>query len=277
MSLEDKQEKQQEYDSKFSQLVNMKSNRDGLLNNVAAAATFLEKERTLADTVSAFSSLYSERSKIIKDEWYYADQDLKIKVLKTEHDINKDKESSIKNASGENSIITTIPTPTDGNIDDIEKTIDTEIDKFSAKVDTNLLSYREALKTEAANGNKEASDLLKEYNTKLKTKKAGQTDDDIFQSVVSTIGSGSGVAIIGNRNFVSEIKEDREKLQILLEGKKKAMEEGMASHVDATLNNKETFKAFYDNPNTKMLWYNNGKLSSASVRDVLISKGMTHV
>lgn len=253
----------------------LEKNKDYLISSPSAAATYLEKERVLTNAQDAFGSLYSENSKIVKDEVYFAQQDLNLKKLKLQYDIEKDKKTAGVDASAPNAVVNVLPTTTEDTIPEIESFIDKSVDTYNKSINTDLATYRNALKNEASKGNQGAISLIAEYNKKLATKAQSETEDDVFGKVVSTIDYNDANAIIGNRNYVADIKNNKERLSLLLEGKKQAIEEGKISHVDATLNTPETFKAFNDNPNTKMLWYgSDNKLRPYAVKDVLKASGL---
>lgn len=253
----------------------LEKNRDSLLENPQAAATFIERERVLSNAQDAFGSLYSENSKIVKDEVYFAQQDLNLKRLKFEYDVEKDKKANTTDLSAPNALINTLPIPLEGSIDDIETFIDKSVETYNVSVNSDLIAYRSALESESAKGNSGASRLMEEYQRKLLTRKSGETNEDVFASVVSTIDYNDSNAIIGNKNYVADIKNNKEKLSLLLEGKNKAVENARINHVDTTINTDETFKAFYNNPETKMLWNgSNGRQQAFSVKDVLISNGL---
>lgn len=264
ISPEDRSKKQADLDSYTTEKTRLVKDKDFLLTNTEAAATYLEKEKVLSSAVSAFGQLYSKTDKLVKDDLYFAQQDLNIKQLKLQHEI--DKETKSKEPS---TIVTTRPTTLE-EIPKIEAFVDESIDRYSTSMQGSLQEYKSALEAEAKKGNTSASKLLDEYQKRLATKKSDQTDEDVFSSVVSSIGYDSNLAIIGNKNYVAQIKEDKDKLSILLEGKQVANQQGLATHIDATINSKEGFKAFYDNPDTKMLW----KGRPVPVKDVLISSGL---
>lgn len=266
LSEEDRVTYQNTLNSLTDEKTRLEKEKDTLLNSPEAAATYIEKERVLTGAIQSFSSLYSETTKVVKDEVYFAQQDLNLKRLKLQFDMDKEKKTEASVAP----IITTIPTTTENNIPEIESFVDTSISKYSTNVDNSLAEYKAALQSEADKGNAGAKNLLKEYESKLATKSPGQTDNDIFSSVVSSVDYNSDVAIIGNKNYVAQIKDDKDKLSILLEGKDTARQQGMISHIDATINSKEGLKAFFDNPDTKMMF----KGKAYSVRNLLMSEGV---
>lgn len=266
---------QSELDGIGNQKSVLEKNRDSLMSSPQAAATFIEKERVLSNAQDAFGSLYSENSKVVKDEIYFAQQDLNLKRLKFEYDVEKDRKSAATDSSAPNAVINTLPTPLEGSIEDIETFIDKSVETYSTNVNADLMAYRNALQTESSKGNAGASRLMQEYQKKLLTKKPGESDEDVFASVVSTIDYNDSNAIIGNRNYVADIKNNKEKLNLLLEGKNKAVENAKMNHIDLTINTDDTFQAFYNNPETKMLWNgSNGRQQAFSIKDVLISNGL---
>ena len=243
--------------------------KSDLLKDPAAAATYLERQKLISNTTEAFGSLYSETTQYVKDDYWFATEDLNIKKLTLQHTIDKDNKTL--NLSSDNTIINTLPTNTEGSIPEIESFIDKTVTDLNTKVNTNLQSYRSALEA-AAPTNPEAKKVMDAYTAQLKIKKSGQTDEEIFGQVVNSLPYNHGAAILNKIPYLANIKEDKEKVGLILDAKTQAESSAVNSHIDKTINSAEGIKAFYDNPNTKMLWTSvDGKQRAIPVKDVMKS------
>lgn len=263
---------QRDLDTVSKNYTSFTKQRDYLLKNPEAAATYLEKQKLIADTTEAFGGLYSETTQYVKDDYWFAKEDLNIKKLTLQHTIDKDNKAA--GLSAANTIVNTLQTTTENNIPEIESYIDKTVVDLTTKVNTDLKSYKSALEL-AAPTNPEAKKVLDAYNAQLKLKKPNQTEDDVFSQVVSTLPYNHGAAILNKVPYLANIKENKEKANLILEARSQAESKALNDHIDMTINSEEGLKAFNNNPDTKMLWEGaNGSQRAFSVRDVLLANGI---
>jgi len=266
----------QKYSSERETLTANKStlqkNLEAYTKNPKLASTYIQQERVFNDVVERFAPLYSTSQKYVKDDIYWAQKNYQLDSAKFEYEQQKDAAKNQQTLDGGNSIVvSSLGADTTIDVGTAEAEIDNTISTINTSLDTTLQAYKSALDTESRNGNKSATDILNIYNKRLSSKQAGQSDMDIFRAVVTeTDSTNDALAIIGDVNYKANIRALTDDLDLYTTGRKKAVEGARISHIDTTLNNQETFKAFYDNPETKMLWM--GK--ATPVKDVLIAAGL---
>lgn len=280
LSSKDRISFQSQIDNSVNNKKNLQKNLDYLKSNPRAAATYLEQEKVYSNITNRFSGLYTENQKVVKDEVYWANKNYELDQNK--HLLNvaefqyKQAQDALKNQeslTGGSSLITL----TEGldteelDVQTVEQEIDSTIGGISAQLDTELNQYKASIADLASKGNLDAKELLQIYDNKLKNRKPGQTESDIFRAtVLETDSTNDNLSIIGNKNYKATIRALTDDLDLYTTGRVNAEKGAKTSHIDATINNAETFKAYYDNPQTKMLWQGR----AVPVKDVLIAQGL---
>jgi hypothetical protein len=271
-----KEQKEKEKEALNNQIANFKKNKPVLIANKIAAATYLEQESFLDKSVAKFAPLYTQSTEYKADDNFWkkradmrAEAAQEIELAKFQY--TKDKDRGLISGAGE-FISGKVPTVGEENIDqeaEIDKTIKTLSDNLNASTN----AYKSKIEDLANEGNSEAKVVLSEYQKNIK---AGKDEEVAFQNaVLSKVSTNSGIAIINNKNYRAEIKDLAGKRDTYLIGRAEAIKKGTSEHINKTLNNQETFSAFFNNPNTKMLWVGkSGKEGAFSVKDVLINNGL---
>lgn len=257
-----------------TQIQNLENNKTNIRKNIdtykkdpEAAATFIEKERVLSGAVSTFKNFYSEDISYSANEAYYKEQNLALERAKFDYERSKD----LGVASGIGEAYTTVtPTEYPEEVQSYQESIDTQISQVSADTKNVRDSYINALETEASKGNKEAANFLTEYNNLKKSNKEGLSDEVVFDNLIASTTYKDKLNILGDTNFRYNLKESKDRETLLMKGLQEAKSKGISAHVDSTINSKEGLKAFYNNPDTKMMF--NGK--AYSVRNLLITNGV---
>lgn len=280
-----KEQNQLELKQLEQEAINLKTNKKALLSNIPLAATFLEQENFADSMTNKFGSLYEEFvSGYGIDDNYYKKIDEQRAEANYQLELEKFKYTKAKDSGelqGTSSFITAdIATPTESSIKQ-EEEIDATIKTLNEDLDATSTIYKTKLEAIAANGTKSQRDqaniILNEYKAGIK---AGKSIQEAFQTAVIKKADSNSEVVFGedsegNRiNYLDKIRDTASRRDTYLLGRAEAIKRGTAEHVDSTINSKEGLKAFYDNPNTKMLWYSSGKPVAASVRDVLISKNI---
>lgn len=271
-----KEKKNKEKDDLSAQVSSFKKNKDVLMANKVAAATYLEQENFLDKSVAKFAPLYTQSTEYKADDIFWkkradmrAEASQEIELAKFEYTKNKDK--GLISGAGE-FISGKVPTVGEENIDQ-EAEIDKTISTLSENLKAVTTPYKSKIEELAGQGNAEAKVVIAEYQKNIK---AGKSEEEAFQNaVLSKVSTNSGIAILDNKNYRADIKEISGKRDTYLIGRAEAIKKGTSEHINKTLNNQETFSAFFNNPNTKMLWVGkSGKEGAFSVRDVLINNGL---
>jgi len=249
------------------------------MNDKKQAATYLEKERTVENAVKTFGGLYVESITWKKDDAFWEKQNYDLKRAEFEYKIEKDKQEESKKNPTSDVLVSNIPLTENEmpDIDSIETKVDEEINKYKGVYDTTLAEYKTQIETLAKQGNKEAKAVMDLYKQNLKTK---EDQDAFYLAIKSQIQTNSGLRILENRdgvptNYMSIIDDNFNKYKKLTTAKVEATKEAKTEHINATLNNDETFSAFYNNPNTKMMWRTpQGKETAIPVYKVLQANGL---
>lgn len=261
-------------DTDIQQLENskasIKKNIDFYKKSPEAAATFIEKEKVLSGAVQTFQNFYAEDISYSADTAYFQQQNLTLSQAKFKYQVEKDNQATQAGGVGE-AFTTVVPTDSPDDPESYQKSIDNQISEASAITNIVRDNYVLALENEVSKGNKEASNFLAEYDKLKSNKKKGETDEDVFDNLIASTTYKDKLNILGDTNFRYNLKEAQDKERLLLNGLQEAEKKGIAAQVDSTVNSKEGLKAFYDNPDTKMLWEGSkGNTKAFSVRDVLI-------
>jgi hypothetical protein len=258
------------------------TNKERLSSDVNLAATFLEKERFAGAMTNKFGGLYEEfTSDYSIDENFYKKQDVLLDRAKYQLDLDKFKYEQIKDGAsggGGQLLVGDIITPTESSINQ-EQEIDNTIKTFSESLDATSNAYKNQLDDLAIHGSKEqknqANVILNEYKANIKK---GKTEQEAFQSAVIQKSNNNSSIIYGEDsegnkiNYLDKIRDLSNKKNTYIIGRAKAIEKGTIEHIDSTINSQEGLKAFYDNPDTKMIWHDaSGKEGVYSVRDVLMA------
>src|SRR5690606_33568313 len=130
--------------------------------------------------------------------------------------------------------------------------------------------------TQLSRTNKQAKQIIDEYNERLKNRQQGQSDLDIFRELITERGNSlpSNLTTFkegdNDVNYLDEIKIASEKYNDRLDAYGTFKREYDREYDESTLNNERTLKAFHSNPNTKMLW--NGR--AVPVHQLLKDRGI---
>jgi hypothetical protein len=280
LSEKDKKEAKTQFDYYDNAVTSLTKNKSILLGNKEAAATYLEQNKLIDNAVSIYSTVYNQSSVYKVDEIYQnkienSRADARLRLEYDKFDYTKKKDSGQLEA--ENLIVSPKAAPKD-DIENLEGEIDKQINTYSEVLNTETAEYKiridNLLKADPTNKDAKAWNSL--YS---KNKAKGQNDVDAIRNAMQMTNGDSSVIVLNDangvpKNYRRSILNVSGKYDTYTIGRSEAIEKGTAEHVEATLNNQETFSAFFNNPNTKMTWYKNGKPSSAPVKDVLISKGI---
>lgn len=261
----DKKIIQDKIDALTNSNAELAKNLTTLKSNPEQAATYIEQERLFSGVENTFKDFYSKSVSYSADESYYKQQNLLIDQAKLQLELAK------TTGSGEAYTKTNISEyPGDDSYESYQKNVDDQLTSLGTQTDSIRNSYVNALRKEASNGNQDASNFIREYDIALANKEQSKTDESIFDDLLASTKYKSTLNILGDRNYRQEIMDAKNKEQILLDGYSNAVKLGLEQHIDATINSKEGLKAFYDNPDTKMLY--NGK--AVSVKSLLQSNGI---
>lgn len=256
---------------------------DEIKTDKKSAMTYAFKEGFLNNMVSKFSPLYTESVEYSADEswWKRANYNLDIakfdfEKTKFSYTVEKDRQEK---EQAETAGIQTITNPTiiESDVESDEKQVETKIAEIGTALDTDLSVYKTELETLAEQGDEQAKSLLSKYENNLKNKKTSQSDLDVFRSTIldGTMNENNPVAIIGNRNYFADIKNKTFQYETYLSGYKKAKDTGQLEHIKTTLDTQETFSAFFNNKNTKMMAKGkDGKERAFPVYKVLQANGL---
>jgi hypothetical protein len=256
------------------------TNKEKLTSNISLAATFLEKERFAGTMVNKFGGLYEEFvSGYGVDESFYKKQDVLLARAKYQLDLDEFKYKQSKDgAYGGQLLVGDIITPTESSINQ-EQEIDNTVKVLSDSLNSTSLAYKNQLENFVSTGSKDQKDqatvILNKYRENLKS---GKNEQDAFQAAVIQESDNNSNIIYGEDsdgnkiNYLDKIRDLSNKKNTYILGRSKAIEQGTIEHIDNTINSEEGLKAFYNNPDTKMLWHSaSGKEGAYSVRDVLIA------
>jgi hypothetical protein len=281
LSDKDKAEAKAEFKYYNSNVTNLNKNKKMLLEDKESAATYLERNRLIDNATSTYAQVYNKSEVFKVDEIYQnrisnARADAALQLEKDKFTYTKDKDAGKFEAN--NLIVAPKPTPKD-DIENIEGIIDTQIKVFgdSLNKETNQfkLHIDNVLKTSP--NNEDAKEFMAHYNENIKK---GQTPTDAIRNATQIIPSSSSILISEDqdgtpKNYRRSILDISGKYDTYVVGRAEAIKVGTAQHIEETLNNSTTFKAFFDNPETKMMWYGkNGKEGAFSVKEVLINNGL---
>jgi hypothetical protein len=263
--------------------INLKTNKTTLLSNIPLAATFLEQENFADTMTSKFGNLYKEYV-----SGYGIDDNYHKKIYEQRAEANyqleadKFKYQKAKDTGGlqgTSSFITAdIVTPTESSINQ-EDEIDSTIKTLNDNLDSVSTDYKNKLEDIAIKGTKSQRDqanvILNKYKSEVKL---GKSEQEAFQTAVIQKADGNSEIIFGEDgegnkiNYLDRIRDISNRRDTYLLGRAEAIKKGTVEHIDSTINSKEGLKAFYNNPDTKMMWHStSGKEGAYSVRDVLIA------
>lgn len=262
-----------------------KKNKEVLTQDIATAATFLQKESVLDNVVNRFSPLYTESKVYKKDEPYFAirsdrREEAKLLIDQENLQISRDKlklEKDIATGkfSAENAIIVPKPT-TDMEDVDVESDINKTVVGLSTEINAVSMSFKNRITELAGQGDKEAKTVLDDYNKYLKQ---GKSENEAFTlAVESNVDSGWDLASERDSNgnyFYQNLTDKVQKRDTYIFGKAELDKKAEEEHFTKTVDNQATFSAFYNNPNTKMLWQDTkGNPTSVSIAKILIDNGI---
>ena len=235
------------------------------------AATYLQREKVVNGFVDMYSPLYTESVSYDTDKLYWDRANYDLNVKKFEFEQDKEKQKGIEGLQ----TITTA-TPTVDEIGSVINQFDTTTTEIKTGLDGTLSVYKSEIERLANSGDKDAKNLLAQYNTKLKTKGTGITDLDVFRETVlgNVTNKDSSLAVIqtenGIINFLADVKAGTDNYKARLDAKAEYIKERDSEHILNTLDNQSTFSAFNSNSDTKMLF--NGR--AVSVAQVLKQRGL---
>jgi len=250
------------------------------LSSVKQAASYVEKERTVENAVKTFGGLHVQSTSWKKNDVFWEQRNYELKQAELKYQIEKDaKAEKVKQAGVSDLIVSNLPLTSEEmpDIDNLESKVDAEATIYQTSYDTTLKEYRTKIEDLSKKGDKEAIAVMALYKENLKT----QTEADaFFNAAQKQIQTNSGLRILENKdgvptNYMSLISDSRNKYKKLIEAKVQASEEAEKQHTDSTINTDETFSAFYNNPNTKMMWKDvNGVEKAMPVYKVLQANGL---
>ena len=234
---------------------NIVKNLDYLSKSPEAAATYLEKQKVINNTVNRFSSLYTESATTVKDDAYWAEKNYALDAAKFQYSQTKDTKKQQDELTGGDGVSGISRGLDLEGTESYEKQIDSQITQSFGELEGTLNSYRNALEVKARSGDSTAQEILNTYKKRLGTKTAGQTDNDVFRATVTqAFGTNSELSIIEGVNYAAQIKRTVDDIDLYTTGKENAIKNAKDQHIDNTLNTQEVFSAFNNNKNTKMLW-----------------------
>jgi hypothetical protein len=234
-------------------------------SNPKAAATFMQREAVINNTVARFSPLFTESISTKKDEYYWAKKNYELKLAECER---KTYEGQIGDV-----IQTSLGAVTEEDLPAIEKAIDTQFNELSETINKAATGIKYQLEQEAQAGNPEAKAQLDLLNKKIKAKTADQTELDVIKEFVADTNYTNNPLLLldDNGNDLRATMNDAiEQYTLYDQGLKMARKKALDRHVDKTLNTEEYFEAVNSNENTKMLW--NGR--AVPVHEVLKREGL---
>lgn len=280
ISTSDKKNAQDQYNYYTSLVTNLDKNKGILLENPNSAATYLQQQKVVDGAVARYSTVYNQSSVFKVDEVYQnkldnarKDAELQLKYTEFEH---KQKTASGQ-VEAQNLIVAPKPTEHE-DIPSMESKIDEQVASYGKQLTSETTEYKNKIQSllKEEPSNKDAGTWMSLYN---QNKKKGLSEVDAIRNAVQQTNGSSSILVFNDsngtpKNYRRSILDVSGKYDTYSIGRADAINKGTEEHVDLTLNNQKTFTAFYDNPNTTMLWYKNGKLASAPVKDVLISRGL---
>jgi len=269
----DKKHATEQYSYYDSQVTNLGKNKEILLKNPASAATYLQQHRVVDNAVAKYSTVYDKSEMYKVDELYQnkidnARKDAQLKLEYDKFDYTKKKDSG--QVEAENLIVAPKATEHE-DIDSMESKIDAQISTYGTQLTNETSDYKSKIQTLLKNepSNKEANAWMALYNQNIKK---GQNETDAVRNALQQTNGDSSILVFPDssgtpKNYRRSILDVSGKYDTYTIGRAQAIDKGAEDHIKSTLDNKETFKAFFDNPDTKMSWYSNGKPASASVKD----------
>lgn len=272
----EKQKYQNYIDKLQEEKINIEKNIEVLTKNPKAASTFLEKQKIINNTTAKFAPLYTQSESILKDEVYWARMNYNLDLAK-EQRLLREAQSKLAEDSG--SFFSQVPIGTgelEPTLEDIETTIDNQIEQTSEELDNTFRQYRTALEREALSGNQQAKEQWNSLNSKLQSKDPTQSETAIIQEFVLANNSNTDTLVLRNENGENLKAKTRslvQKLDLETKGYNLAKKQAKDRHIDKTLNSTEMFKFFndpYKGKNATMLW--EGK--AIPVHQVLKSTGL---
>lgn len=261
-----------EWNSKLNNIVSQENAVKNYTTDVRSAATFLERENVIGGVVGTYSPLYSESNTI---NWQEKNYNLQVEKFKYQMDKDARTEAKEQVLLNQGTQTITDPTITEMSREGIISEFDKGTTEIKQTVDNYTTQYKSRL-TQLASTNKDAAEIVAEYNNRIKNKQAGQTDLDVFRDIITERGGSLDSSLttfkVGDEsiNYVDEIKSSVRKYSDRMNAYNKFKEEDDREYTATTLDSDSTLKAFNSNPNTKMLW--NGV--ATPVHQVLKQRGI---
>lgn len=247
---------------------NIEKNLERLTADPREAATFMQMESVINNTVAKFSPLFTESISYKKDDYYWAKKSYDLKLAESQRKASQDYTSQIGGI-----IQTSLGAVTEDDLPAIEKAIDTQFNELSQTINKAATSIKYQLEQEAQAGDPEAIAQLDQLNKKLKAKTADQTELDVIKEFVADTNYTNNPLLLLDENgndLRGTLNDAIEQYTLYDEGLKMATKKAVDRHVDKTLNTEEYFEAVNSNKNTKMLW--NGR--AVPVHEVLKKEGL---
>lgn len=256
------------------------------------ATIFLQKKEAINGTVLKWGNLYSEGIEYKVDEAYennrafsLKEKEFQLETSKFEYTQAKDvldreaKEGGESDVTGKGRLQTiTGKTITDKDLPSIEAQMDAKIAKGKEALTPISSGYKAKLEeisigtTPAA---KEAKNVLDAYKINLKSKKANESDLDVFnRTVLGRVKYGSSIAIIDSTPYLSNLRGAYDSYDRDVTARTVSISTREKEHVANTIDNDTTYSQYFSEKGTKMLWYANGKPTAAPVYKVLQSVGL---
>lgn len=231
---------------------NIEKNLQTLVGDPRSAATFMQRESVINNTVAKFSPLFTESISYKKDDYYWAKKNYELKLAESQRKAAADYEDQVGGV-----IQTSLGAVTEEDLPAIEKAIDTQFNELSQTINKTTTAIKYQLEQEAQTGNPEAKAQLDLLNKKIKAKTADQTESDVIKEFVADTNYTNNPLLLLDDNgndLRATLNDAVEQYTLYHQGLKMATKKAMDRQVDKTLNTDKYFEAVNSNKNTKMLW-----------------------
>lgn len=277
---------------KLSQAKSSQRKAEYALSSPKIATTLFQEEATMNEAVMKWGSIYSVNREYKVDEVYENERSFNLKQMEYDLKVSEfkykvqkdatdkaDKEDADGSVTGKGRVQTiTGKTITDKDLPSIEAQMDEKITKGLEALTPISAGYKSKLE-EIAGGNtalaKDAKIIMDAYKVNLKSKGKNETDLDVFnRTALGKITYGSSLAIIDSNPYLAKLRDAYDSYERDVKVKTVSVKTKEREHVQNTIDNAETYAQYFDEKDTKMMWYANGKPTAAPVYKVLQSVGL---
>ena len=281
-----------DWNLKLSQAKSSQRKAEYALSSPKIATTLFQEEATMNEAVMKWGSIYSVGREFKVDEAYENDRSFNLKQMEYDLKVSEfkykvqkdatdkaDKEDTDGSVTGKGRLQTiTGKTITDKDLPSIEAQMDEKITKGLEALTPISAGYKSKLE-EIAGGNtalaKDAKIIMDAYKINLKSKGKNETDLDVFnRTALGKITYGSPLAIIDSTPYLAKLRDVYDSYERDVKVKTVSVKTKEKEHVQNTIDNAETYAQYFDEKDTKMMWYANGKPTAAPVYKVLQSVGL---